>query len=156
MDRSGYVLCCGFVLVKLVRCCAIGVDTTSREVIQLILPEYPKVTTVVGNRAVAASGTFVLGRYDTTASINMDGLIFHIAFVADPGDLTADAQVIGTDQIRIRFTGTIGTLPVSYELSNVASWNGFWVDLSMMITAVNEGAVVRQVGYTFTVTEGQQ
>ena len=118
------------------------------------LPEHPRVDVSIGGRAVVASGQFVLGRYDTSAAVDIDGLIFHIAFVPDPGLLSADAQVIAKDQIRIRFTGTMGDLPLSYELASVASWNGYWIDLAMMVSAVSEGSVVRQVAYTFTAAGG--
>lgn len=114
------------------------------------LPEYPTVTASVSGRAVVASGHVVLGRYDKEVALDLDGLTFSIAFVPDPGTLAADAQVLGGTHIRIRFTGTIGPMPISYELGGVAVWNGFWIDLALVITAVDEGAIVRGIAYSFT------
>lgn len=114
------------------------------------LLEYPKVTEQVSGRPVIASGQIVLGRHDSEASVQIDDLTFTFAFVPDSGALGADAHVVGTNQIRIRFTGSLGALPVSYELGGVAVWQGWWVDLAAMVSAVEDGPVVRLLNYTFT------
>lgn len=119
----------------------------------MILPEKPRVELAVGGRPIAATGQFVLGRHDSEVSITLDDLVFRIAFVSDVGEVSADAKMVGPNEMRIRFTGTIGNLPVSYELGGVATWNGVWLDLAMMITAVDQGPVVHQVTYTFTASE---
>jgi hypothetical protein len=118
-----------------------------------MLPEKPKVSETVGGRVVIASGVLVLTRFDTAAAFSVDDLTFNFAFVPDPGDLAVDTQYVSDQAVRIRFTGTIGPLPVSYVLPQVGTWSGFYLTLGCMVHSVtDQGNVDRLISYTLSGT----
>jgi hypothetical protein len=116
-------------------------------------PQLPKITTMVGDRPVIDSGVVVLGRGETSFSVTIENLRLEFVFLADPGAVNVDAQVIDAALMRIRFTGHVGSFGVAYELPNFAVMFDRWVHLSAMVHTIEDSDVVRQVAYTLTWTE---
>lgn len=109
------------------------------------------ITAFIEGRQVITSGVLVFLRTDQRAEIRIDNLLFIFSFIHDSGPVSVDPELIGQDTIRLRFTGRLSALPVSYEIPNVGFWNGNALHLACMVRAVEDvGLVVREVAYTFT------
>lgn len=107
----------------------------------------------IQDREVVASGVLVFFRTDQSARVQIDNLAFEFSFIHDPGLVAVDPELIGQNTIRLRFTGRLSGLPISYELPNVGFWNGNSLHLACMARAVEDGGfVVREITYTFTAT----
>lgn len=116
-------------------------------------PPNPRIKTWIEGRPVVGAGVVVMGRTDASFVLALDNLNIEFVFVPDAGALGVDVQYLDGITMRVRFTGTIAPFGASYELPNIASFDGYWVHLSAMIYAISDAAVVRQISYTLTASE---
>lgn len=104
----------------------------------------------VGGREVLASGIFAVGPKDhyCSAKIGENGLgLFFIHSEADP---LANHDFPSPNLLRITITGKLTPAGAWWELPNVAVWDEKFVHVTLMLRALTEPQIYREIVYTVT------
>ena len=102
----------------------------------------------VGTKQVLASGTLIIAPTDFYVTVYIDEHPLSIFFIHSEAAPVANHDHPNPGALRVTVTGKLTPSGSWWNLTNVTTWDGKFVHLTMYVVALSEPVVFRQVTYT--------